>query len=93
MTKEEALEPQVDEGLFLTDDEIHDAWCSFDGENVADQMHNVVKVQDGDRAIAKSQLLKAQQHYEKQRLDAYAEGFEQGKFEERMRHYPIEGGK
>ncbi len=34
----------------LNDEGIHDAWCSFEGENITDGKH---KVNDGDRAVAR----------------------------------------
>lgn len=42
----------------LTDEEIHDAWCSFEGRNITDKMHNVFFVTDGERAIAQASQVK-----------------------------------
>jgi len=39
----------------MNDNQIHDAWCSFDGENITDQKHSIMVVRDGHRAIAKKQ--------------------------------------
>jgi len=58
---EKEVTPQP--GELISDEAIHDAWCSFEGENITDRMHNIKRVKDGDRAIAKAQLAHINKEY------------------------------
>jgi len=67
------------------DNIIHDAWCSLEGENITDEMHNVKKVRDGDRAVFKAGQEEEKAHWvseiERQVKDAYEGGKQAGRNE------------